>query len=283
MLEPTVTPRPSVVALAASIALSGLLLAGCERDAKTPAVAVAPETSPPPVVTLAPAAPLNRAGLLAAMDAAASSYASGEGGGDASLVGRRFLVRQAFGCAPSPTDDPQATGQEGIARVTRTADGRSLKLSLTPGDWAGSSLISDSQAAGWEVVEGIWLTRPWMRTEGCSAVPVSGATGDLAPLLQPQTMGLASVFEADGSRVGRRNGRAFEYTLRGEEDEPVIAPPQGFRLVLEGRLEAFPDGRAIRCHGLARDARPLCIAAIQVDRVSFEDAAGTTLSDWSRG
>lgn len=281
MLEPTVTPRPSVVALAASIALSGVLLAGCERDAKTPAVAVAPETPPPPVVTLAPAAPLNRAGLLAAMDAAASSYASGEGSGDASLVGRRFLVRQAFGCAPTPTADPQATGTEGVARVTRTADGRSLRLSLTPGDWAGSSLISDGAEGGWEVVEGLWLTRPWMRSEGCSAV--TGATGVLAPLLQPQTMGLASVFEADGSRVGRRNGRAFEYTLRGEENEPVIAPPQGFRLVLEGRLEAFPDGRAIRCHSPARDARPVCIAAIQVDRVSFEDAAGTTLSDWSRG
>ncbi len=283
MLEPTVIPRSSVVALAASMALTGLLVAGCKPPVETPRAEVPPPTPSAPVVTIAPPAALDRAGLLAAMDAAASAHASGQGTGDASLVGRRFLVRQAFGCAQAPLDDPQAAGPEGIGQVTRNVDGRSLKLSLTPGDWAGSAMIPSEAEGGWEVVEGLWLTRPWMRTEGCPGAETSVATGDQPAEPARQTMGLASVFEAEGSRVGRRNGRAFEHTARAEGDQAVVPPPQGFRLVLEGRLAAFPDGRAIRCRSARPDERPVCIAAVQIGRVAFEDASGTTLSDWSKG
>ena len=96
-------------------------------------------------------------------------------------------------------------------------------------------------------------------------------------------MGLASVFEADGSRLGRRNGRAYEHTVRGVDDQPAVAPVQGYRLVLEGRLAAFPEGRSIRCRGSGPDQRPVCIAAVQIDRVAFEDAAGALLSEWRGG
>ena len=54
--------------------------------------------------------------------------------------------------------------------------------------------------------------------------------------------------------------------------------------MLEGRLGAFPDGRTIRCHAEGPDQRPVCVAAVQLDRVAFEDgASGATLSEWRKG
>jgi hypothetical protein len=93
-------------------------------------------------------------------------------------------------------------------------------------------------------------------------------------------MGLAAVFEADGSRLGRRNGRAYSFGVRGENDQPAAVPPGGYRLVLEGRMAAFSDGRAIRCRAASPDQRPVCIGAVRLDRVAFEDAQGAVLSEW---
>lgn len=96
-------------------------------------------------------------------------------------------------------------------------------------------------------------------------------------------MGLASVFEADGSRLGRRNGRAYGYRVRGADDQVATAPAQRYRQIIEGRMAAFADGRSIRCRAFRPDERPVCIAAVQVDRVAFEDAGGATLSEWGGG
>ena len=58
----------------------------------------------------------------------------------------------------------------------------------------------------------------------------------------------------------------------------------GYRVVLEGRFASFPDGRAIRCRAASIDQRPVCIAAVQLDRVAFEDgSSGTVLSEWRPG
>ncbi|TFW11869.1 hypothetical protein EGY25_07335 [Brevundimonas intermedia] len=275
MLEPTVSPCPSVVALAASL----LLVSACQREEAAPAPAPAPVAAPTPVVTVAPSPTLDRASLLQAMDLAASAFAAGREVGGASLAGRRFVVRQAFGCggpAPSPV---QANANEGLPALTWGEGRQSLKLSLAPGDWSQSALIADD-AETWEAAEGFWLARPWLRAEGCPA-----AQGD--PLAQgqawPQTMGLAAVFKEGGSRTGRRNGRAYEFTVRGEGDQPPVAPSQGYRLVLEGRMAAFADGRAIRCRAASPDQRPVCIGAVQLDRVAFEDADGKMLSEWRGG
>ncbi|OYX36596.1 MAG: hypothetical protein B7Y99_00540, partial [Caulobacterales bacterium 32-69-10] len=69
MLEPTVSPRPSVVALAASL----VFLAACQREEAAPAPPPAPAVSAPPVVAIGPAPVLDRTGLLQAMDVAASA------------------------------------------------------------------------------------------------------------------------------------------------------------------------------------------------------------------
>jgi hypothetical protein len=230
-------------------------------------------------VTVASAPTLDRASLLQAMDLAASAFAAGQDVGGASLAGRRFVVRQAFGCGGPAPSSAQANTSEGLPALTWSEGRQSLKLSLAPGDWSQSALIA-GDAETWEAAEGFWLARPWLRAEGCPA-----AQG--GPLAQsqasPQSMGLAAVFNEGGSRTGRRNGRAYEFTVRGEGDQPPVAPAQGYRLVLEGRMAAFADGRAVRCRASGPDQRPICIGAVQLDRVAFEDAEGKMLSEWRGG
>lgn len=281
MLEPIASPRPSVVALAASVLIFGPVLAGCQREDAAPAPTTAPAQTQTPIVAVGPAPTLDRAGLLQAMDVAASAYAAGREVGGPSLVGRRFVVRQAFGCAgatPPPADT--ATG-DGLAAWSWGERRRSLKLSLAPGDWTASPLVAGG-AETWESVEGFWLPRPWLRADGCPGAQGDPlASGPAAP--SPQTMGLAAVFEEDGPRTGRRNGRAYDFIVRGEDGQPAVAPSRGYRLVLEGRMAAFADGRAIRCRAANPDQRPVCIGAVQLDRVAFEDAEGRMLSEWRDG
>lgn len=277
MLEPTALLRPSAVALAAT----ALFLSACQRDeAATPPPPVAPapaETAEPPA---APAPTLDRAGLLQAMDAAASAYAAGQNSG-ASLAGRRFVVRQAFGCAGETPPPAETAPGSGLATWSWGPRRESLKLVMAPGDWTDSALLAGG-ADSWEAAEGFWMSRPWLRAEGCPGVggdPL--ASGPVAP--SPQSVGLAAVFEEDGSRLGRRNGRAYEFTVRGEGDAAPAAPVGGYRLVLEGRMTAFADGRAIRCRAASADQRPVCIGAVHLDRVAFETADGATLSEWRVG
>ncbi|WP_312596319.1 hypothetical protein [Brevundimonas sp.] len=269
MPEPIVMFRPSVVALAAST----LLLVGCQRQAEPPATQSAPSEKPAPVVAVGPAPILDRAALLQAMDVAASAYAAGRDPGGATLAGRRFVVRQTFGCAESVVTPP-----DGVAGWSWGERRQTLKLNLAPADWRASPLLAGG-ADGWEAAEGFWLPRPWLRQDGCSGVLSDPAAADTPPA-SPQTVGLAAVFEEGGSRLGRRNGRAYEFVVRTAGDAPTTAPVGGYRLVLEGRMAAFADGRAIKCRADGPDQRPICIGAVQLDRVAFEDAAGQMLSEW---
>jgi len=221
---------------------------------------------------------------------AASAYAAGQAVESESLASRRFVIRQAFGCR-----GPAATAIPGLARWTWGAGQKTLEVSLAPADWATDAVFSGPETS-WEAVEGVWIDRPWMRSDGCPAAsapapmpPAKPESGNVAapgpgPALRapadPQVAGLAVVFTRDGSRVGRRDGKPFAFTLRAEGDTPLKAPEGGYRLVIEGRLTAFPDGRAIRCRAASPDVRPVCIAAAEVDRVAFEDAGGKLLREW---
>ncbi len=277
--------RPAVRALA--LGALAVMLTQCERepDAPPPAPAAAPAPAPS-VPADAPVPTLSRAELLRAVTEAASAYAAGEPAArGASLAGRTFAIRTAFACSgPAPTTAAAAeTAADGLPSAAWGPDGDTIRLTLTPGDWTRSALIADAGAtAPWEAVEGFWLTRPWLAAETCPEItrdPLQ--SGVLAP--SPQTVGLAAVFDADGSRIARRNGRAYAFTQRAEGDEPLAAPKAGYRLLLEGRIASFPDGRAIRCQADGPDQRPVCVAAVQLDRVAFEDAAGAMLSEWRGG
>lgn len=275
-------PRPLAILTTAAAAL---LLAQCDRDRPEPidAEPVAVDPAPAETPNIVVPTTLTRASLLAATSRAAAAYATGEQteGPDA-LVGRQFSIRVPFGCnGPQPTQ-AEAAG-DGLARWSWGPENETIQLSLTPGDWLNTALIAGAGDSDWEAVEGFWVPRPWMTTGNCSTVRADPLqSGDGSP--SPQTVGLAAVFGPDDSRVGRRDGRAYTFTIRPTGDTPLAAPTGGYRVVLEGRLASFPDGRAIRCRASNPDQRPVCIAAIRLDRVGFTNADGSVLlSEWRPG
>jgi hypothetical protein len=275
MLKPVTPVRLPVVAAAAI----GLLLSSCGKSDEPAAPPAPGPTHPvdtgPGVPPLNPA--LDRRALLSAVARAASNYAAGVRVTEADpLVGRQFDIRLAFGC-----EGPQVSGAEGggLGRWSWSDDHQSIQLSLTPGDWTRSALIAGAGQDQWEAVEGFWVARPWTDAEGCPTVggdPL--ASGPATP--SPQTVGLAAVFKAGGSRISRRNGRAYVHSIRKAGDAPLIPLNAGYRVRLQGRVATFPSGQAIRCRAASPDQRPVCVAAVQLDRVAFETAAGETLSEW---
>jgi hypothetical protein len=149
---------------------------------------------------------------------------------------------------------------------------------MLPADWKDAAMITQAGVSEkWEAIEGFWIPRPWLKTDSCPAV--EGDPLQTAVLASPQTLGLAAVFEAGGSRVSRRAGRAYQFTVR-EKEAPLAPPKNGYRLLLEGRIEAFPSGRAIQCRASSPDERPVCVAAARLDRVAFETAEQETLAEW---
>lgn len=279
MLNPVMPVRlPVVAALAA-----GLLTASCQRDAEP----VAPPAEPAGPVETGPVTPprnttLDRRALLSAVAQAASAYAAGADTATGSpLAGRQFDIRLAFGCEGAEASPADGAG-DGLARWSWGPERRNISLSLTPGDWTRSALIAGAGQDQWEAVEGFWVARPWMAADGCPSVRADPlASGPAAP--SPQTVGLAAVFETGSSRIGRRNGRAYAHTIRQAGDAPLVALDAGYRIRLQGRIAAFPDGRAIRCRAANPNQRPVCVAAVQLDRVAFETPTGEALSEWRPG
>jgi hypothetical protein len=282
--------REMPVARLAMASVMALGLAQCDREPREQPLDAKPIVEAPvPEPDIATPTTLDRAAFLGAVSRAGSAYATGIAptGADP-LVGRTFAIRLPFGCGrPAPA---VAAGSEdsnvdaGLPGVTWGPENRTLTLSLTPGDWSDTALITSSGAGDrWEAVEGFWVTRPWLGSESCPRIardPLMGGGAQAAP----QTVGLASVHETDSSRLGRRDGQAYRFTLRGEDDRPPVPSPMGYRVMLEGRFASFPDGRAIRCRAASIDQRPVCIAAVQLDRVAFEDgSSGTVLSEWRPG
>ena len=275
-------PKPLLPARlpAARAAPADLTTAACQRDAETPTPApepAAPTAETPEPILRDPA--LGRGALLEAVARAAADYAAGAVPADKDpLVGRQFDVRLAFGCEGAEAPPADGAG-DGLARWSWGPERESVRLSLTPGDWSRSALIAGAGQDQWEAVEGFWIARPWMTAEGCPSLrPDPLASGPAAP--SPQTVGLAAVFEAGGSRLGRRNGRAYTHAIRQAGDAPLIALDAGYRVRLQGRVAAFPDGRAIHCRAANPNQRPVCVAAVQLDRVAFETPTGDTLSEW---
>lgn len=283
--------RRSPVMRVAAVSFFGLMLVQCDKKAEpVPAVETeAPTTTPATTspLTPKPVAALTRGELVSAAGQAASTYAQGQSPtGVDPLVGRNFAVRIPFGCAgPSATVDGGAG--DGVAHWSWGPDHKTIQISLTPGNWTGSALTvrqpgAATTAPAWEAVEGFWVPRPWLAAETCPNVP-GDPLQTTETAITPQTVGIAAVFATGGSRVGRRNGRAYSFTVRPQGDQPLNAPAGGFRLLLEGRIVGFPGGQAVRCRASGPDLRPVCVAAVQLDKVAFEDTTGTTLSEWRGG
>lgn len=308
---PDNSQRPSdrkltLIAPLAILAVVGLMILGSlflkpgPGDSPPPPKVVAP---PPPVV--APPAlppPLTRSEILARVATVASSAAAGVAPPAASepIINRPFRIRIPFGC-----EGPAASPAGRQAHVEFDAARRTLKLVARPAIWTDLPMIRQLPvAAEVEAVEGFWIPRPWTDSEACpprreveTAAPVTpvtpaspakaaapaaapAAAEAVAPPPPPETVGLARLFTAGGSRVFRRDGRPYSFVRKVPEGE-TGAPAQGYRLVLEGRVTGYPDGRAVRCRSDSPDRRPVCLVAVEFDRVAFEDGAtGAVLAEW---
>src|SRR5688500_197546 len=115
MPGPNAPSRLSVVGITAAL----IVLSGCEAPAPAPVKVAAPAPPPPltPLPAPVPAPPLSRADLLQAMDMAASAYAAGIEPAEAALTGRRFSIRQAFGCT-EPAAGSERAAADGAAAWT---------------------------------------------------------------------------------------------------------------------------------------------------------------------
>lgn len=278
-------------------------LAQCDRREREPAPEAPQVTAP--VAPLGQVTAMNRGELVNTLARAASAYAAGETEAGEPLNGRRFAVRLPFGCQGA--GETSMTLAPGLAYWRRANSTRDIELILEPADWLASPVLDGGAALNeaWSGVEGFWIARPWLALETCppireaSAPPQVVVADDdaetsgvgVAPpplptiaLADPLTSGLAAYTPLGGSRVGRREGQPYVYVVRGEAEAPAQRPERGWRVLLEGRIGTFPDGRSIRCRAASRDQRPVCIAAVQVDKVAFEDASsGRQLAEWRPG
>jgi len=264
-----------------ALIMAAAAVAGCDRAEQPAAPAPLPSpapSAPPPSPTLA------RSALLAALDASASDAAAGVARpGPDPLVGRTFSLRMAFGCFGSqPPASPDAETRSGTPRWTAAEDGRTIRLTLSPADWTGGD-VSGPAPGGFETLSGVWINQPWMRSEACPAWSVADADA-VAALPPAQVAALVMVRPTGASRVGRSGDQSFTHTVRAEGDAPLAPPTRGYRLVLEGRLAGWADGRVIRCRVISPERPPACVVGAAVDRIAFEDGAtGAVLSEWRPG
>lgn len=245
---------------------------------KTPAPAP-PAPSPPPRAT--PPAPepiVGRSELIRAAGTLAAAYAAdGDTAGLANdpMEGQRFALRLPFGC-----EGPQARTGAAQAYYEYDPAKRTVRLVARPANWTALPMIQDAKGSGnVEAAEGFWVSQPWSPAERCPT-PRDRPTAAAPTPPAPETLGLVRLFTAADTRVGRRAERPYEHVVRLGEDMP---PPlfQGYRLVLEGRFTAFADGRVAHCWSETPGHRPICVYAVQLDRVAFETGDGARqLAEW---
>ncbi len=257
----------------------------------------------------APSPVLGRADLIAAAAAASSALVEGHSDIDTTLAGRRFRLVVPFGCPGLPSAAaPLAseTAADGLGRWSWGEGNRSIRLAANAADWSDTPEVTRALGAAEaaptiEGSAGFWLTRPWQASEACPAFRVTTPppvvavedegeqeavegpipTRPLAPPPSPQTLGLVQLFTEASARTSRVAGRPHLHTVRAEGDTPLAAPAQGYRLVLEGRIERFPNGRAVSCDTPSVEVRPRCLIAVSFDYVAFRDPVGDTpLAEW---
>lgn len=244
----------------------------------------APEPKPqPPAVDLSPAVvgpppPLTRTDVLRRANAIAAAFSAGTNAGstgEAAMLGRKFVIRVPFGC-----EGPQL--RPGAAQAFYEFDPKKQTVHLVarPAAWTSLPVIQGlADVSKIEAVEGFWLPHPWSFADTCPPPREAPVPPSPTPPAA-QTLGLASIFESGGSRVQRRGERAYDQVIKLKDGE---APPlaDGYRLVLEGRFAAYPDGRVAHCWSESPDHWPVCLFAVQYDRVAFESGQdGQLLAEW---
>ena len=281
-----------------AVATAALVAAGCRQAPENAAV----ENEPSEAVTPLPRLPLaesslDRAALLTAVAKAASATALGkkDEGEERGLDGKPFEIRVRFGCL---TGGPRRS-VAGPFNVRFDAEDRTLRIRAAPDLTLDDPKIASRAGEAAESVEGFWMYRPWLLAAGCPAAPPASATAAEAPqpgaeavenesaadaaaappALSAWRVGIAQFFSESDSRTRRRDQRAYEATKRLDADE--TPSPQGYDLVLAGRLRKFPDGRVISCAVVSVDLPPECVVSAEFDRVSIvQPVTGEVLAQW---
>lgn len=236
-----------------------------------------PAPAPAPPVAKTPS-PLNRSELiLDARQAADDFAASGRmPSGIDPLVGRRFSIKIPFGCGGLQT----YYGPSQML-VTYSADNQSVTLAATPGVWTAMPLVQElSNASELDSVEGFWIPRPWTTSQSCPPKIDYPLPATPTPPASP-TLGLAQFFEKGQSRIPQHADHPYAYTRKVSSDDASLLG-HSYRLVLEGTITKYMDGRALRCWMEAPDHQPLCVFAVRLDHVAFEDAdTNDVLANWN--
>lgn len=279
--------RPVLWLLGAAAVTS---LAACKPPmvkSAEPAPALAPALPPISV----PPPTIDRAELLKDVAMAAETFALGRPSPKTvlELTGRRFSIKLPFGCL--------GPGNAGPLTYSYDDANMALRVSAQPERWVAADPVWASLASeGAETIEGFWIERPWIGVDGCplagAALPAEAASpalpGPQKPAVIPpgasttptsssgQTVGLAQVFEKDGSRLMQRSGRAYQVIRKSEK--PGAG---GFRLVLEGRIVTPSETSPIVCRSAGANQRPVCLVRVEFDRVAIESASGNLLGEWN--
>lgn len=280
MVEPNLRSSRLAIAagLAATIAIGGggFLLGRStvprpEPAANLPAPAPAPTAEAPgPTDDV-----LRRSDLIALGAAAADAAASARDlpAQATALTGKRFELDIPFGC-----DGSAPEGSELPMRWRYDEAAEALRVHVAPVSWTPSDWWAEPPAAI-EALEGFWIERPWSSSETCPAPAASpaGATnaGDPPPVSPGETLGIAQLITPDTPRQMQRSGKAYEAVVRMAGD--AVAIDRGLRLRLTGRIGRFPDGQPVRCRDGGRKQRPICLIAVSLDGVAFQNPADDAL------
>ena len=248
---------------------------------------------------------MDRAALLRAVAEAASATALGSDDTTEQrrLDGKRFEVRIRFGCAPTKPLDPRKSAEPKDApfNVRFNEEKRTLRISAAPDLSLDDSTVALVAGEGVEAVEGFWMNRPWLLSDGCVASPppptpstpeqptekltakkskVDEATTEAQALPDAgRRVGLAQFFTMADSRTKRRDHRAYETTKVLDKDKQPSK--QGYNLVLAGRLRQLQGDGVIACRMVGPDRPPECVASAEFDRVWIEDPTSRdVVAEW---
>lgn len=256
-------------------ATAAMMLGACEVRQQPYGNAVnLSEPGPARQITLPqPRHVFDRERLLLAVAHARSLIAAGEDDRAAQqeLDGQRFELRIRFGCGAPPTEERASNPS-----VRFNPEDRTVEVTAAPNVDFANPLVAQLAGTGVEAAEGFWLQRPWLLRPACGQ---GLGAGDAA---SPPQVGIAQFFTPDDSRVGRRNERSYTTLVRlRDPDDPQR--PQGYDLVLAGRLRAGPAGRVIRCASPHPGTMPVCLISAEFDRVLIEDVEHrSTVAEWTR-
>lgn len=255
-----------------------------------------PKPAPAPILQPVQDPPLDRAALIAMAATAASAYGAGAPAPDQSgMVGQAFQVSIGFDCAGP---DLTASRDPRLKRV---------KLTARLQDWSKTALVKGLAPAAFDQVEGFWLPRPWIRSETCRTTPLpvlaaasavdrltaaprdkadgkSDAPTAAPPAAPPprQTLGLASFFEPGSSRVPQRGGKPYE-TVQKLTPELETADSSDLSMTVIGRIGQATEGRPVVCWSETPERRPVCLIAVEIDRVEFRLAGvEKPIAEWRR-